>query len=205
MTSLEALGLSFFVTTVTGPASEPVTLAELKDQGSLPQSVTIDDAMFTAMVKAARQTVESRSGRALVNQTVDLTLGSFPPGDARLPLPRPPLSSITSIGYYDSAGSTQTMASSDYQTFTPSRGQGWIRPADGATWPGTDIRDNAVVVRYVAGYGSTGSNVPETLRLAVKFLALHWIRNREAVSPEAQNEIPYGVETLIAAEHWGMV
>ena len=74
----------------------------------------------------------------------------------------PPLQSVSAITYVDADGATQTITASDYlvdSTSTPAR----ITPAYGKTWPTPREQNNAVKVRFIAGYG-LASAVPECIK-----------------------------------------
>ena len=77
-----------------GPATEPVTLVELKAQMKLDH--TADDTRLAEMViPTARQLAEAHTGRAFITQTWVLTLRGF--GMEPIVIPKPPLVSITSV------------------------------------------------------------------------------------------------------------
>lgn len=73
-------------------------------------------------------------------------------------LRRPPVQSVTSVEYVDTAGSTQTLASSRYQ-LDASSAPGRLRPAYGDSWPTIRLIPNAVTITFVAGY-LTAAAVP---------------------------------------------
>jgi len=205
MKSLSQLGLDYYLTQSSSeePSVEPIATSDVQQQT---YASTDDLTMIASYIKAARKLIESRipGGRALVNQTLNLYLSRFPYSDAPLLLPNPPLQSVTKIGYYDAAGSTQTLASTSYSVYAPTSAQGYVVPLIDTQWPAAQERPDAVVIQYVAGYGSTGSRVPETLRLAVKMLAAHWYAQREAVLVGTISKpIELGVDALLAAEGWG--
>jgi uncharacterized phiE125 gp8 family phage protein len=163
------MGLSL----VTAPALEPVTLAELKAHCRI--DVGDEDALISALGKAAREHVETLTHRPLITQTWDLTLDAFPCGVLELPLP--PVSSVTSISYIDQAGDTQTWDAALYRVDLPSgpfAGPARIQPIYGGTYPITQAVTNAVTVRFVCGFGSTALSVPASLRHAIKLLVAHW-------------------------------
>lgn len=175
------MGLSL----LTAPASEPVTLAEARLWCKV--DTTDDDALITSLVRHARQRAEDIMQTAVITQRWDQTLDSFPPAEIRLR--RPPVSRIVSITYVDTAGATQTLASSNY-TLDASTFPGWVLPAYGVDWPATRDQANAVTVRFDTGYANA-SAVPEPIRtwmhLTVKFL----YDNREAFVVGARiSEVP---------------
>lgn len=160
----------------TAPATEPVTLAEAKSH--LRVDVTDDDTLITELIKAARQIVESNTGRSLITQTWRLTLDAFPRNNEAIQLEKPPLVSVQSVTYVDTNGTTQTLATSDYIVDT-SHIQGEVALAYDKTWPETRPQRNAVLVNYTAGYGAA-SAVPEVLKAAIKLRLGDLFANREA-------------------------
>lgn len=174
---------------VTGPVAEPVTLAEAKAHCRVEHSS--DDTLISSLIVAAREYVETETRRALCTQTWDLTIHRAWPSywDAEchewrigIELPRPPLVSVTSITYVDTAGDSQTLAADQYQV-VKTGGQtlaGLIVPAYSVTWP--SIRDvhDAISVRFVAGYGNAAA-VPQRIKQAMLLLIGHLYENREAV------------------------
>lgn len=162
-------------TRTTDATTEPVSTADAKLFLRITDETT--DAEVEALVKAARMRVENECEIALINQTWTLKMDGFPD---LIELPRPPLSSVTSITYVDGDGTTQTLSSSVYTVDTTSR-PGRVYLAYGQSWPTTRSVRHAVTVTYVAGYGSAASSVPAPLVHAVKILAAHYHENREAV------------------------
>lgn len=149
------------LTLITPPAAEPISLAEARAQCRIAADDTAEDSLLAVYIQAARETAEHELGRALISQTWELTLDAFPAGEIKLGKPR--VSAITSVQYIDAAGALQTMPSSDY-VLDAATEPGWLLPADGITWPDTDDVVNAVVVRFVAGYGATSASVPAGVR-----------------------------------------
>lgn len=125
-----------------------------------PTANTTGDPEITALIKTARHAAEGYTRRALVTQTWDLKLDRFP--GWTLHIPKPTLQSISSITYIDTDGVTQTLAADQYHVDTfsaPAR----ITPAFGLVWPNTRYQNNAVTVRFVAGYGLAAA-VPDGIK-----------------------------------------
>lgn len=178
----------------TEPAAEPVSTADAKTHMRVTTSA--DDTYIDALVKAARMALESNLNRQFISTTYYFYLDQWP---AVILLPRPPVSSVTSISYVDSDGATQTWSSSNYQVDSPTNALARIMPAYGRTYP--TIRDTVfkpITVEYVAGYGTAGSDVPEHIILAIKMLAAHWYEERSPVvigtTPKA---LPFTVDALV--------
>lgn len=177
---------------VTAPAAEPVSLTEAKAHCRI--DGTADDALLTALIKAAREHVEIITGSALVTQTLDIKYDSFGP---QIDLPHPPLQSVTSIKYLDDSGVEQTLASSVYRV-NADRYPASITLDYNQAWPNLYPVSSPVTVRLVAGYGAA-SAVPQPIKQALLLLVGHWYENREeSIAAVSLQPIPTGVAALLA-------
>lgn len=214
------------LTLITPPAAEPVTVADAKLD--LRVTLSDDDALISALITAARQYAEKYTRRQLVTATwlysldafrsaiygpgydtfrsaatLPQTLGSFPFGSLNYPwnvidIPLPPLQSISSISYTDTAGTVQTLDPSTYLVDTHTE-WGRISPAFGMTWPPTRAVINAVGITFIAGY----STVPAAICQAIKLLVNHWYQHRVAVSDAPYKEVPFAVSALLDSYRFG--
>lgn len=180
---------------VTAPAVEPIALADAKTH--LRVDATAEDTLITSLIVAARQHAENVTQRGLITQAWDLQLDAWPNGD-EIRIPLPPLQSITSVKYYDTAGTEYTMTASDYIVDTKSE-PGRIVLAYGKSWPSTTLRPAAgVLVRFVAGYGAAAANVPDAIIAALKLHIGHLHEHREAVNVgNIVNELPLAYDALL--------
>lgn len=178
------------ITLITGPATEPVTLAEAKLH--LRVDVSDDDALITSLIVAMRTACENEIKRSLITQTWEKVMDFFP--DA-IQLPMPPIQSVTSITYIDVNGALQTLPTNQYVLDKDSE-PGYVVRAINVNWPVTGDYINAVRVRYVAGYVAA-ANVPETIKLWMKIRLANAYDNREEfVLGRTMQEFPY-VECLL--------
>jgi|CXWL01.1.fsa_nt_gi hypothetical protein len=138
------------------PLAEPIHLDEARAHLRAPSGQTAQDAQIKGMIRAARSRAEALCRLALVRQQRVLKLDSF---DCEIELPVRPLRAVQSITYVDSAGETQTLASSAYRVLgvvggvggdAPAAGR--IEPAYGTVWPSTLDITEAVTVKYTAGF-----------------------------------------------------
>lgn len=187
----------------TGPAIEPVTLLEAKEQLSIAAAVTTHDALIGRLIAAARAWTETYCGRGWINQTWRLTLSEFPAG-GEIVLPRAPLSSVTSITYVDSDGATQTLSTSDYEADTTNE-PGRVLRAYNVAWPVARDKKNAVTITYVVGHGDEPADVPEDARHAILMQVAHLFQRREASTEQALHETPLAVRTLLDSYRVGIV
>lgn len=118
------------------------------------------DAEVEQAVKTATAEAEFETQRAIIAQTLRLTLDRFPDS---IKLPRPGLISVVHVKFIDPTGQQQTLNPQDYEVDTVSE-PGYIVPAPGKAWPATADRINAVEVQYVAGYGPDHTSVPDSVK-----------------------------------------
>lgn len=144
-----------------GPSSEPVSLAEAKDHLELAASDSTHETKLSRFISAARERVEADTNYALISQTFTLSLDAFP--DDYIDIPYKPLTSVSSITYYDADNAQQTLATSVYAVDLSRR---IISLKYDQQWPETVNIRNAVTVTFAAGYG-TASNVPDLFKQLV--------------------------------------
>jgi len=139
----------------TAPTVEPLTVEELKLAWGI--DFGEHDALVDRCGKAARVWVEDFLGRAIVNTTYALHLLDWP-DDNVIRLPRPPLSSVTSVKYYDTDSVQQTLSTSVYGTETVCQ-PGLVYLKNGQTWPTLEDEPKKlrVTITYVAGHGATAA------------------------------------------------
>lgn len=148
-------------TVVTGPTTEPVTLAEVKRQLFLSASDTSSDYELEDRIQAAREQWEHDTDSAVFTQTLSVTLNRF--SGREIVLPSRPIQSVTHVKYYDADDTLQTFSSSSYSLNTPDR---TIVLDWNSSWPTTYDRWDAVVITYVAGY-ATVATIPAIAKQAM--------------------------------------
>jgi uncharacterized phiE125 gp8 family phage protein len=156
------------LTLVTPAASPVVTLAEAKAWCRVDGDA--DDGALGIACAAAINAVEEFIGRSLGAQSWQLSLDAFAD---EIELPRGPVTAIDSFTYVDTAGSSQAVDESLYTLDLVSDPQRVVRN-DGASWPTTAGRINAVTIQFTAGF----SAVPSAVRLAILTLTAQVFDNR---------------------------
>lgn len=180
-----------YVTVVTEPADEPVSINEALDH--IRSDANDEDKFVESLITAARRHVERVVGKTLVSTTFDYTIQRFP---SCIVLPRYPVSSVTSITYNDNAGASQTLASSSYTVSLGSEDmQGTIQPAVNQSWPTTYAHVDDVTVRFIAGFG-TAADVPQTYKHMMLLLLAHWDMHREATIEGTISKVPHAFDAL---------
>lgn len=167
------------------PAAEPVSLTEAKKHLEIAGSDTAHDTQIANLIEAARRKWEHDTQQFLIQRTMRVKL----PYLCELQFPHRPVSSVTSIQYYDSGNSSQTLASSVYD-LDSDRSQ--IRLAYLQTFPATSVRWDAATITYVLGDHSDSTTVPEISKSAMKLLIGFYFENRDMLAPEnMQSTKPY--------------
>ena len=160
---------------VTAPSVEPIALSEAKAFLRIDHST--QDTLIAELIKAARQRVENDTGRSLINTTWDLWFDAFP-AERAITVARLPLVSVTHVKSYDDDDTEATFASSSYLVDVI---QGRVALNDNKDWP-DDLRQfNSGVIRFVAGFGTAATDVPQPLRLACYQLLTNFYEHADVV------------------------
>lgn len=202
---------------ITAPLTQPISLAEAK--AHLRVVDNDEDALISAYIEATTDYVERLLGRALIDQTWELIIDSFPNStttntwnslntnsDGAIKIPKPPLIGVTGVFYIGTNGLEATVDPNDYYVDTTSSydGYGWLVPQGGSlTWPATIDAINAVRIQFRAGYLDTGAsppaeNIPRSIVSAMYLIIGALFANREqTVVATIANKLPWGVDELL--------
>lgn len=162
---------------ITAATTLAVSLVEAK--AHLRVTDATDDTLITALITTATETAEQITGRAIMPQTWELTLDTFP---AAFELTRIPAVSVTTIKYTDESGVLTTMDSESYTVdIADDFGFAYVVPAYRTEWPTARDQINAVAVRFVAGYADAAA-VPEPIKSWIKLQIGAMYENRERES-----------------------
>lgn len=184
---------------ITAPAIEPISVSDVKRNAFV--ETTDDDAFIQHdLIPAARKYCERLTGRAFITQTwaqyYDRPLPACEPYYFRIL----PVQSVSSVKYYDTNETLQTMSSTLYQVdVLRTRARLWVE-AD-QDWPTISTQKlNAIQITFVAGYGGTCSSTPEIYRRAMTMLCTHWYHNRSDLACESAGDIEASLHRLMAQE-----
>jgi uncharacterized phiE125 gp8 family phage protein len=179
---------------LSGPAAEPITLAEAKTYLRIDHDD--EDGEITALIAAARAQIENATRRALITQSWRVTRDCWPV-DGRLVLMPAPAQALTAARIVRLDNSAQGI---DVSLFTLDKA---AAPAVLGFSPGTlPLSDRplaGIEIDFSAGYGDAAEDVPAPLRQAIKLLLAHWYENRGVVAIGHETApLPQTVAALIA-------
>lgn len=185
------------ITRTTEPATEPVTLAQVKEQLRI-VDYDDDDTQLTTMISVARRAIEDMTGRTLIDTVFTQSVREWRTCTEIL---RGNAHTINSLVYDDTAGTEQTVDPATYGIHPFADGCAALALYDEFTEP--DLLDRPYVDRvrfeFVAGYGAAAGDVPHPLRQAVLYLVAHYYDNRSPVGVNVNlNKVPFTVESLAA-------
>lgn len=181
---------------ITAPATDPVTLQEVKEHLRVTW-FTDDDAYISALIKAAVSHLDGYRGilnRCIIEQEWQVTRASW----CRKMETIFTDTTAAEIKYFDADGVEQTVDNTDnaaYRVYPD-----YIRFNNDFVFPTLETdRDDPISITTTHGYDT----VPESLTLAIKILIAHWYRNREPVTFGGNPmKIPFAVDALIAPHRW---
>ena len=179
--------MSIQLVSTDSTATDIVSLSDMKLH--LRIDGTSDDTYVTSLINSAATSIEEESGRDFLDKTWDEVLPKF---SDKMELLRPPLKTVSSVKYYDTDGTQQTLSSATYIVVTPSRMPGFIGLGPSQTWPAIQTRPDSVVIRYTTGY----TTPPENLKHCVKLLCGLWYESRENLEMGKQMSSA-GIERLV--------
>ena len=172
-------------TRLTAPAEEPIDLADAKSH--LRVDHNDEDLLISALIVAAREAAEARTGRALVSQQWRYTAAEWADD---MPLQHPPLISVQTITYLDADGARQTLDPALYQVVTDTL-QGSVCKAYGSSWPTARNEPGSIRIDYTAGYGNAAA-IPQAIKVWMLLVIGTWYTQRESLATNTANEIPRG-------------
>lgn len=185
---------------VTAATAYPITVAEAKEHLRITGSDD-DDALADYLASVRDWLGRLVAGGAVVNST---TYDWFLPYlvGTRLYPPHVPLQSVTSFSYYDANNDAQTLTEgTQFTVHAPTDQPGWLHLESGYSWPTTRVdREDAVTIRYVAGYSTVPARLKQAARLA---LGGFWEFRESMVSGTTINELPAGVRQLMDSMDYG--
>lgn len=184
----------------TGPAIEPVSVAEAKAHLRLDTAATAEDAMIGSLLLTSRLHIEAALGLALITQSWTQTLDAWPIAAVDVMLGMRPVQSIAAVRVRGSDNSAVTLMSSQYQLDAASFPPRLVRPGN-AYWPPPGKAAAGIEIEFTAGFGATAEDVPAPVRQALLLLTAHWYEHRDPIEIGAEAaRVPSAVSQLL--EPW---
>lgn len=172
-----------------GPTVEPVSLAEAKLWLRL--DTTDEDDLVRALIVAARLMVEAEIGQVLIGQNWRLVGDAWPAGEL-IPVRIGRIRSVSGGRVYSADGVATAIAANRFTVFANSEPPAILaldRPMPGRAYAGIEIDIHL-------GFGEAASDVPETIRLAIRRLVTLWYENR-GDTHDPQAGIPPQIRALL--------
>ena len=180
-------------TLLSGPAVEPVSLADAK--AHLRLDTTDEDLVVGAMIGASRVAVETDIRQVLIAQQWRVSNTAWPT-DRRIDLPVLPLISVDAVRALDAEDNPTAVPATDFSV-EPEAGIVTINAGAAALAP--TLSAGGYEIDFTAGFGVASTDVPHALRQAILMLVTHWFEHRSAITiGEALVATPQGVHALIA-------
>ena len=173
----------------SGPASEPVTVAEAKAHMRI--DGTVEDVLIASLIVTSRLHVDL----ALINQSWTLILDRWPPGP-EVDIPLAPLQAVNAVKVKNSAGVPSTVSPTNYLVDLASKPPRIVWNNAARADPG--VPAGGIEIEFAAGFGASAANVPAPLKHAVLMLTAHWYEHRDANEIGASAaRIPDAISDLI--------
>ncbi len=178
----------------SGPAIEPVTLAEAK--AHLRIDTASEDALIASIILTSRLHIETALGLGLINQTWMMVLDRWPGGGA-VDIPIAPLQAVTAVRVRNSAGTAIAVSPTNYLVDIVSKPPRLVWNNSAPTFPGVPV--NGIEIDLSVGFGAASASVPGPLKHAILMLTAHWYEHRDPVEIGSSSaDIPDAVSDLIA-------
>jgi len=197
----------------TEPTAEPLSLQEVKEYLRVDDST--DERVVRPLIETARRWAETHMNRSIMSQTLTLQVDAFDelaeplwegsrqrPADLNyykryISLPRPTVTSVTSVSTFNDSDTETTFASSKYYVDT-AREPARIVLRKGETFPTALRVANAIKVVYVSGYTNAYS-VPEPIRMGMlQHIAFMYEQRGDNVDYLQHRELPRMIKSLYA-------
>ncbi|KNY17647.1 hypothetical protein AKG11_08515 [Shinella sp. SUS2] len=174
------------------PTVEPVTLAEAK--AHLRLDAADEDALVSALIRAAREYLEATTGLCLITRSLRLYLDDWPETRV-IQIARGPVQTIEMVTVYDATGLPVAADVTGYRLDGAARPARLLLPAR----PDTDRALNGIEIDFTAGFGESGANVPDGLKRALLMHVAAMFELRGVLSPVDQpGTVPAGYDRLVA-------
>jgi uncharacterized phiE125 gp8 family phage protein len=166
---------------LVNPVIEPVSLAETKTWLRVDHAE--EDDLITGLITTARKHAETLTSRAMITQTILETCRVSVPVTV-LELALRPLQTVEFLGWLEPGGAVHELNPTEFEV-DANRHRIVLGAGTSHTW---------FQVRYIAGYGSAGADVPASLKTAI-LVHIAWMYGHRE---EGIFSLPHGAQTLLA-------
>ncbi|MEL6946848.1 MAG: head-tail connector protein [Pseudomonadota bacterium] len=175
----------------TPPALEPISLSEAK--AFLRVDHTADDALIAALIKAAREFLETTISQSLMTQTWRQYESGLPQS-REISAGVRPVQSLAAVTVFGADGTPRVLSEQEASILSPGHD---ARLRFHGTLAASDAM-NGIEIDWVVGWGDTSVAVPAALRHAIQLLVVHWYEFRGAVAASQQPvSLPPGFDALV--------
>lgn len=176
---------------ITAPATEPLTLTEVKVH--LRVTGSSEDDYITALIVVARNTVEAQTYRPLVTQTWRLDLDYSELTLAVINLNKAPLQTLSFVKYYNSDNTLTTLDTTEYDYSV----DGNPARVKLITVPTCYDKFGTLQIQFVCGYGAAAA-VPTALKQAMLIIIGNMYENRQdVITGSTASELPKASQYLM--------
>lgn len=177
---------------INPPASQPVSLAEMRAQiwNISPERAT--DEYLSHLISAATDYVETVTWRKIVDQTWRLYLDTWP--QKAILLPGGKISSVDQVSINQDP--ERILGEDEYLVELLGESPGIYEPEIG--WPQDTLPEkNGIKIEYACGWSV--NNVPAGIKHAILLLGEHWHQHASPVIVGASvEEVPLSVDALLS-------
>jgi len=167
------------VVVTTEPAAEPVSRAEVKSFIGI--SHTSHDTLIDDLITGARRLAETYTGRAFIEQT---RTAYWVNHGVKIWIPYAPIISVTTVTRKRDDESTVLLDGTDF--FVQGLDKKFLRLASTSLLnqksgfsPTDDLSFFDLEIKYKCGYGTSASDVPDTLRTTIMQMVSTWYNFRD--------------------------
>jgi uncharacterized phiE125 gp8 family phage protein len=160
---------------MSGPALEPVTLAEAKAHLRIDHDA--DDVLLQSLIVTSRLHIEAALSLALITQSWSWMLDQWPKGRI-FALPLRPVTAIAHVKLWRRDATAVTLPSDAFYldgAHNPAR----LVPMSPSPLGEPERPANGIEVVFTAGFGPAAADVPATIRQALLLLIAHWYEHRD--------------------------
>lgn len=159
-----------FAVSAANISDEPITLDEAKRHLRLEGVIDDEDDLISSMITAAREMAEGKLNRTLVRRVREVAACSW----GTITMRKPPFVQLESVSYFDADGQSFDVDAADLSV-SSIREPATVSLRYGFSAPQLARQDEAIIVRYTAGYapGEVPRMIVQWMLLVIGALYAH--------------------------------